>query len=129
MNSQSMPTPIVNHVYYGRYSIKTDGDVSAADDRFEWYAGDGAGLNFVFGHNNGNHPEESSIVKVTAVNGTNYTLRNFTVNPKANLWSDGLMINDLTESFGVGKEPSKEWCDKNIPFFEGTKKINYMSTN
>ena len=39
------------------------------------------------------------------------------------------MINDLTESFGVGKEPSKEWCDKNIPFFEGTKKINYMSTN
>lgn len=29
---------------------------------------------------------------------------------------DGLMIIDLTETFGKGSEPSKEWCDNNIPF-------------
>ena len=27
---------------------------------------------------------------------------------------------DLTESFGAGNEPSKEWCDANIDYFDGT---------
>jgi len=27
---------------------------------------------------------------------------------------------DLTETFGAGNEPSKEWCDNNIPFFDGS---------
>lgn len=132
MNTISMTTPIVNHVYYGRHSIKTDGNVGGADFRFEWFAGDGAGLNFVFGQNTGNHPDwytESAIVNVTEVNGTSYVIRNFIVNPQATLWSDGLMIIDLTAAFGAGNEPSKEWCDENIPYFTGTKVINYSNTN
>ena len=132
MNTISMPSPTLNHKYYGRHSIKTEGNVAGADFRFEWFAGDGAGLNFVFGQNTGNHPTwytESAIVDVTAVNGTSYVIRNFIVNPEATLYSDGLMIIDLTEAFGAGNEPSKEWCDANIPFFTGTKVINYSSTN
>ena len=132
MNTISMPTPEVNHIYYGRHSIKTEGNVNGADFRFEWYAGDGAGLNFVFGQNTGNHPTwytESAVINVTAVNGTSYRIRNFIVNPEATLYSDGLMIIDLTESFGAGNEPSKEWCDENIPFFTGSKVINYSSTS
>lgn len=39
------------------------------------------------------------------------------------VYYDGGMLIDLTTTFGAGKEPSKEWCDKNIPFFEGTSKI------
>ena len=37
----------------------------------------------------------------------------------------GFLI-DLTEAFGTGNEPSKEWCDENIPYFVGTHtlKIN-----
>ena len=38
-------------------------------------------------------------------------------------WDDALVI-DLTETFGAGNEPSKEWCDANIPFFEGTKVLS-----
>lgn len=36
------------------------------------------------------------------------------------IWYDGWMIIDLTEAFGSGNEPTKEWCDKNIPYFTGT---------
>lgn len=32
---------------------------------------------------------------------------------------DGAMLIDLTDCYGEGNEPSKEWCDANIPFFIG----------
>jgi len=38
---------------------------------------------------------------------------------------DDIIVIDLTETFGAGNEPSKEWCDENIEWFEGTTKINY----
>lgn len=123
VNSRPMVLPVVNHVYYGRHYIKTAGNSTPSDGRFEWYAGDGAGLNFVFGWNQGNHPDwhmKSSIIKVTEVNGTSYICRNFTVNATCSTWSDGLMIIDLTEAFGAGNEPDKEFCDRFIPFFEGS---------
>lgn len=126
--SIAMPTlPIVGHKYYGRHYLKTNGNVTANDCRFEWYAGDGVGLNFVFGYNQGNHSNwtmESNIVTVTAVNGTSYICRSFTVNATSDVWADGLMIVDLTASFGSGNEPSKAWCDANIPFFVGTTTID-----
>lgn len=37
---------------------------------------------------------------------------------------DGAMIVDLTDTFGSGNEPTKEWCDAHIKYFEGTSKIN-----
>ena len=38
---------------------------------------------------------------------------------------DDVILIDLTETFGEGNEPSKEWCDENINWFEGTTKISY----
>ena len=124
----SIPTmPVVGHKYYGRHYLKTDGNVTAADCRFEWYAGDGPGLNYVFGYNQGNYPNwtmESSIITVDAVNGSSYVCRSFDVNNTGAVWADGLMIVDLTEAFGSGNEPTKHWCDENIPFF--TKPNSYV---
>jgi len=40
-------------------------------------------------------------------------------------YADSLILIDLTETFGAGNEPTKEWCDENINWFEGTTKINY----
>lgn len=37
------------------------------------------------------------------------------------MWFTEMMCIDLTETFGAGNEPTKEWCDENIPWFEGTK--------
>ena len=36
---------------------------------------------------------------------------------------DGFLCINLTETFGAGNEPTKEWCDKNISYFDGTTKI------
>ena len=44
-----------------------------------------------------------------ATNGVEFC--NFTIH-------DYVAVN-LTEIFGSGNEPTKEWCDKNIPYFEG----------
>ena len=41
------------------------------------------------------------------------------------IYYDDVIIVDLTETFGAGNEPSLEWCDENIYWFEGTTKINY----
>ena len=42
------------------------------------------------------------------------------VNATTNSYVDEVMIVDLTETFGAGNEPTKEWCDENINYFEGT---------
>ena len=36
---------------------------------------------------------------------------------------DGVGVIDLTAAFGEGNEPTKEWCDENIDYFNGTKTI------
>lgn len=120
--SSVVDPPIVGHKYYGRRSIKSETDYTK-DDRFEIYASDGYGLNFVFLRNSGYYPDwttHSSIVTIPAVNGTNYTIRCFIVGAPDNRWVDDLMIVDLTKSFGAGQEPTKEWLDENIPWFETT---------
>ena len=40
------------------------------------------------------------------------------------MWFDGIMLIDLTEAFGLGFEPTKAWCDENIPYFTGEKVIS-----
>ena len=44
------------------------------------------------------------------------------------VWCDGLMLIDLTAACGAGNEPSKEWCDANIPYFTGTTTILPLSS-
>ena len=40
-------------------------------------------------------------------------------------YADGVVVIDLTESFGSGNEPSKEWCDENIDYFDGSTVVYY----
>lgn len=47
-------------------------------------------------------------------------------NVAGNMWFSGVMLIDLTASFGAGKEPTKDWLDANIPYFTGTKKFNFI---
>lgn len=130
VSSAPMPVPIVGHIYYGRNYIFSNGlDIAPADCRFEWYAGDGVGLNFVFAYNNGAHATwdmRSTRLAVEVVNAQSYVVRNFVVNAQNPAYTDGLMIIDLTEAFGAGNEPSQAWCDANIPFFEGEYTVEVL---
>lgn len=121
--------PIVNHQYYGRRYMKTNGKNEPADRRFELWGGDGTNLNWVFAYNEGNYPEWNFDSAIHTIIGVDYPqekqtiIRCFNVNTSADTWIDGVLLVDLTDSFGVGKEPSKEWCDANIPYFDGTYTI------
>lgn len=64
---------------------------------------------------------ESSAFTSTVTN--DYYFRpGFLNNPNTMYFDDTLLI-DLTATFGSGNEPSKEWCDANISYFEGTSVI------
>ena len=122
----SVETPIVGHKYYGREYIKTDGEVTISDGRFEVHGGDGVGLNWVYGWNRGNYPNwimQSAIHEIEVVNASSYVLRTFKVGGTGTAYVDGILLVDLTAAFGAGFEPDKEWCDKYIPFFEGTQLV------
>ena len=41
----------------------------------------------------------------------------------ATVYVDGCVLVDLTAAFGAGNEPSKEWCDANIDYFDGTTTV------
>lgn len=121
--------PEVGHKYYGREYIKTpNGDPSPADCRFEIFGGDGNGKNWIFNWNKGNFSDwtiNSGVVTINTLAVSSYYIRTFGVAPGQDFYLDGLMVIDLTEAFGEGKEPSKEWCDTNIPFFEGTQVVQF----
>ena len=123
---------VAGHKYYGREYIKTAGELTAADCRFELCgAVDGVEKAFVFGWNRGNYPDWTIISDVITVDGTytdGFGLRTFTVGGSVNAWVDSIVVIDLTEAFGAGQEPSKEWCDLNIPYFDGEYCLPYITT-
>lgn len=53
----------------------------------------------------------------------NWQLRNFVTNANGSCYRKEPLLIDLTEAFGAGNEPTKEWCDVNIPYFIGTTNI------
>ncbi len=125
--------PVIGHIYYGRRYIKTNGNNTPADCRFEVWGADGENKNWVYAWNQGDYSEwgfDSAIHKITSVDypETDRTIvRCFNVNTTADTWIDGVMLIDLTEAFGTGNEPTKEWCDENIPYFENSFIVNNCS--
>ena len=68
----------------------------------------------------------SEIKQVPNVNSPTLSIAIATTTSTNNLqegYGDGAFIIDLTETFGVGNEPTKEWCDENIDYFDGTQTI------
>ena len=129
MFTQDMPTPIVGHKYYGCLMWKTTGSTfGATDNRFEWYVADSENGTMVFANKNvatnGNWVKLSAIKSLTSLaSSSGWKIRNFLVNSTTTSYASKLMIVDLTDTFGAGNEPSKEWCDHNI--LEHEKFVNY----
>lgn len=125
MINHSLPVPTAGHLYYGRVDQKVPSGTTFGDGRFEYFGGDGEGKNIVFTsfwdalQDNQWHTY-SDILSFPYVAGENWTLRSFTVNGSQTVYRQRHMIIDLTAAFGAGNEPTKDWCDRCIPFFEGT---------
>ena len=134
MMTQSMPTPIVGHKYYGSIMWKTTGSsFSSSDNRFEWYCKDSSDGTMVFANKNiatnGNWVRLSSIQSLSSVASGSWMIRNFLVSPSTSAYCCRLMIIDLTDTFGSGSEPTKEWCDNNIREHEVYASYGCVSNN
>lgn len=124
MSNYPLPLPVAGHKYYGRVDQKVADGTSFGDGRFEYFAGDGTGLNIVFiDFNNaikdGQWHSQSSIQSFPSIAGSSYYLRTFSVNATATAYRRNHIIVDLTEYFGAGNEPTCEWCDKYLKYDNG----------
>lgn len=132
----SVPAPIVGHKYYGRCTYMVDaGGFSCADGRFEYYYSDKPSGTMVFqsaidNDSAGKAEIQSSILSISQdVSGgaTQWVFRSFVVNGTQKVYRANPLLVDLTAVFGSGNEPSKEWCDANIPYFIGTHAMLYST--
>ena len=118
-------SPTGNHKYYGSVEYKVEGtSMTWADNRFEWFLNDNTNARVTFfgcpATTNFGWVKESAIVTAadTMQSGT-YSIRLFTVNSTLPWRARNPLIVDLTEMFGAGNEPTKEWCDEHIDYFNG----------
>lgn len=116
--------PIYGHKYYGRLMFKSSDNFSAVDARYELRYSDVHGGSLIVVQKTTKSLDWVLLSNIITLPNDNYInqtwgFRNFTVNATSDSYVDNLLFIDLTETFGVGNEPSKEWCDENIPFFEG----------
>lgn len=130
----TLSTPKEGHLYYSRITQKTTSSShSASDGRFEMFCGDNEfQANLVFGkltelRSNNEWIKSSQIQNLQSstylTSSNNWQLRNFVVNANGSCYRKEPLLIDLTEAFGAGNEPTKEWCDVNIPYFIGTTNI------
>ena len=126
MLSVPMPTPIAGHKYYGGILYKTSGTEGSSiggDTRFEWYIGDSATGTMVFGYKNvhtgGKWKKLSSVQTLSSVTAGSWRIRNFLASSGCSeMYVCKHIIIDLTDTFGAGNEPNKDWCDNNIREWE-----------
>lgn len=124
LTQTTMATPVYGHKYYGRCYQKAPAGHTWNDARFEYYAEDIAGTGLMtFGFMEPTNNEWKMLSSIQTLTGTPSTktwyLRSFVSGGNADSYRKEIVIVDLTDTFGAGNEPTKEWCDKNIPFFEG----------
>lgn len=69
----------------------------------------------------------SSVVDRNSFSAGSYPMRldYNNANTSGTMWFDGLVLVDLTATFGAGNEPDKAWCDANIPFTDSTVTVQW----
>lgn len=134
MISQSAPTPTAGHKYYGSCMWMTpNASYTVEDCRFEWWVNDTDSGHLTFGYKNfptnGQWVKISSIQSISSVSSGSWAIRNFVVNQSSESYVTRMIIVDLTDTFGSGNEPSKEWCDANIREHETIVNWGCVSSN
>ena len=126
---------VAGHKYYFRYGIKHNGDstVLAQMGQAEIITSSGSVIVSAAGLVSGAWNTFSTIATVNDTSCTVVLLLPLTSgSPGAGdtslsvQWKEVMLV-DLTAAYGSGNEPSQEWCDSNIPFFEKDATILYGS--
>lgn len=118
------------HQYYGRVVYQTDTGFECDDGRFEYYFADETNGTMVFQTAVGNDTAGTAVTQSATLSvsedissGASWSFRNFVVNGTAACCRARPLLVDLTEIFGAGNEPDKDWCDENIGYFVGSRTV------
>ena len=108
---QTLPKLIANHKYY--FSLRVFGNGQSLNSAIQIRDSSGTELASLsqWGANYNTWVLQSTIFTTTSdVSGGNVSMYGYT----NNTYVSRLILIDLTDTFGKGNEPSKEWCDNNI---------------
>lgn len=106
---QSLPTLIKNHKYYYSARVYSDGALNSAIRLRD------SSSNVLSAIYLGSHYTSHTLVSNTFTPTYDITSGNlYCVNYNNNAYLSRFIMIDLTDTFGRGNEPSKEWCDNNI---------------
>ena len=110
---------VKNHKYYYSEYVYLTNDASNTYTNFSLNSIEYDKVNFTF--------QKKKWSKITnlfmATNTGNYTLNIINSNDVNSINVDNVILVDLTSIFGVNNEPSKEWCDNYIKYFENTMEV------
>ena len=133
----SINSPTLNHKYYGSLMFKssdtfTFGNGGYKDTRYEWRYNDtqrGSSV-LVFANKDLSTSSWTKVSSITAVTSSTYLsntwqIRNFQKGATEESYNDSLILMDLTETFGEGNEPDKDWCDKHIHYFDDSVTVTW----
>lgn len=113
-------TPVANHIYYARWEGYQETKTGQNVQIYWPVAEPSFGTLPISPANQWNMYSFRSDRNSLAGTAGNFRIDYDNVNTEGYMWADGMMLVDLTADFGAGKEPTKEWCDKNIPFTTGS---------
>lgn len=125
MTQQTMPTPILNHKYYGSLKFKSSSSFSfgsVADSRFEFFHNDKGHGHMEFAAKSIQSPSWQKLSSIQSITTSNeylndkWIIRNFIRGAKEYSYADEVLVVDLSAIYGVGSEPTIEWADKYINF-------------
>lgn len=122
--SQNLTDLLSNHKYYLKANFKSDKtlqDDTTLNFKLSESETDIIDINVINYIKNNEWVAISEIVE-NATSASTYVIKveyGKSANETSNIYIDGLELIDLTETFGSGNEPTKEWCDHNLPkYFE-----------
>ena len=123
---QTLPKLIANHKYY--FSVRVFGNGQSLNSAIQIRNSSGTALASLsqWGANYNAWVLQSIIFTTTSdASGGNVSMYGYT----NNTYASRLILIDLTDTFGSGKEPSKEWCDNNIREQETLCNFGNVSNN
>lgn len=121
--------PILNHKYYAFSYYKSSKDYYAQDKRFEWFlSGTYEHCSMKFGYKEQATEDwlrisNTQSVKPECDNMEGWHIRNFIRQSNHDVIIDSMVLIDLTNDFGEGNEPTLDWLDKHISYFDDTISI------
>jgi len=111
---------VQNHIYYVSIYEYHESSVTTGQFQMYWPIEEPFAAWTSFGSANQWNKLSQVFSRTNWASGSKQLRIDFNNNYSAgSVWYDCLVLIDLTAAFGSGNEPSKEWCDANIPYFTG----------